>query len=137
MSRIGSPQKGTKTINTLLLFLYFLCLFVALLHNESEALQRAVKLIQIERLAEIFIAAGFQSGFFHAVHVVSRDSDNGRMISVPFTLAEVLDRLQTIEHWHVQIDNKKTRTMTSSEFQRLLTIFSFENAIAFHFKGAL
>ena len=94
MSRIGpkglkriSHKKAQKELQG-----KQLC-FLASLNNEAEALQRAIELLQIERFAQVKIAAGFQRRFFHAVNVVGGDRDNRHLLAFVFELTEAFDRL--------------------------------------------
>ena len=57
---------------------------------KPEALQRAIELFEIEWLAEIYVAAGFERRLFHAVNVVSRDRHDRRVSPSPSSLRKFL-----------------------------------------------
>src|SRR5262249_48027556 len=106
-------------------------------NDKAQALECSIELFEIEWLRQIDVCAVFLRRLFHAVDVVSRNGDNGRVISVTFELAEVFDSLQTIQHRHIQIDNNQARMIAARHIERLLTVFGLKNVIAFQFKGPL
>src|SRR5688572_27665667 len=72
-------------------------------NNKTEALQFAIQLFHVERLAEVAVAAGFERGFFHPVNVKCRDGDDGNVLSRCFELANLFYRFESINNRHVQI----------------------------------
>src|SRR5829696_3867269 len=107
---------------------------VAESNDETQVLQSAIELFQIEWLAEIAIAAVFQRGLFHAVNVVGRDGNDGDVLSTSLELAKALDCLQSIKNRHIQVNNHQARSISLGHVESLLPVFSFENVVSLQFK---
>src|ERR1044071_731172 len=107
------------------------------LNNKAEALERAIEILEIERLSQIYVRADFLCRFFHAVNVVSRNCHDRRVVAISFELAKLFDRLQSIHYRHVQVDNNQAWPVTPCQIESLAPILSLKNAVAFYFKGAL
>src|ERR1044071_5907339 len=63
-------------------------------NDKSQVLQSAIKLFQIEWLAQVAAAAVCERGLFHSVDVVGCDGDDRNVLPISLELAKVLYRLQ-------------------------------------------
>ena len=99
--------------------------------QKAQILQRAIEIFQMEGFAEVAVAAVFERGLFHAVNVVSRNRNDRNVLALSLELTEFFDRLQAIQHRHIQIDHHQTGPMPPGYVERLQPVFSLETRYPF------